>query len=73
MPDCTELQRAVDASIAIIDGLVSQLDGELMLLLDFEALTVTNGGAVSFAFVGGGATFNYTSTTRIGLWLLTSA
>jgi len=31
--------------------------------LDFEALTVTNGGAVSFAFVGGGATFNYTSTT----------
>lgn len=31
--------------------------------LDFEALTVTNGGTISFAFVGGGATFNYTSTT----------
>ena len=31
--------------------------------LDFEALTVTNGGTISFAFAGGGATFNYTSTT----------
>ena len=34
MPDCTELQNAVDASLAIIDGILANLDAELIVLQD---------------------------------------